>query len=48
MSKPSFIDKAKSLIRDTTNHVLNRAQNVSKEEYLRRAMVCDTCVHFVK
>jgi hypothetical protein len=47
-NKVSFINKAKNLIKETTNHVLNGAQNVSREEYLRRAMVCDSCVHFVK
>jgi gamma-glutamyl:cysteine ligase YbdK (ATP-grasp superfamily) len=47
MSKPSFLDKVKSVIKETTTHLANGAQNVSKEEYIGRVDVCNTCVHFI-
>ena len=48
MSKPSFLDKVKSVIKDTSKYIASGAQNVPPEEYLRRAKICDSCVHFVK
>ena len=47
-NKPSFLDKVKSVIKDTTKHVFDGATLVSKEEYLKRAEICNSCVHFIK
>tara|TARA_R100001594_G_scaffold139074_1_gene183170 strand:+ start:398 stop:634 length:237 start_codon:yes stop_codon:yes gene_type:complete len=45
--KPSFLSMVKSIAKDTANWVKNGAKKVSKEEYIRRAEVCDSCVHFI-
>jgi len=48
MSSPSFLDKVKSIIKDTSKHLVNGAKNVPKEEYLRRATICNSCIHFIE
>jgi hypothetical protein len=48
MNKVSFLDRAKSIIKATTKHVLSGAEHVSEEEYLKRAKECDSCIHFIK
>ena len=46
--KLGFLQLAKNIIKDTTTHVANGSKCVQKEEYLRRAEICDSCVHFIK
>tara|TARA_Y100001938_G_scaffold149474_1_gene236406 strand:- start:2017 stop:2247 length:231 start_codon:yes stop_codon:yes gene_type:complete len=48
MSEPNFLDKVKSVIKDTAKYLADGAKNVPEEEYLRRAKICDSCVHFVR
>ena len=45
--KPSLIQKAKNLVKETAKHLANGAQNVTKKEYLSRMDICNSCVHFI-
>ena len=47
MGKPSFVDKVKSIVKDTTKYIASGARNTTKDEFLKRAEICDSCVHFI-
>jgi|5_EtaG_2_1085323.scaffolds.fasta_scaffold03427_4 hypothetical protein len=46
-NKPSFLDKVKNIAKDTAAYLVDGARNVPKEEFIRRAGICDSCVHFI-
>lgn len=46
--EPSLLSKATSFIKDTAEHIVGGAKNVSEEEFERRMGVCNSCIHLVK
>ena len=45
--KPTFLDKVKSVLKETAKYAADGMKNVPPEEYIRRTSICNKCPKFV-